>query len=144
MKPEPMLVVVAILAVFVSGCQDLREFTGTWSGEIEQSELIRRGFDIHTTLRMDISYVTDTELHATMSLDSGDPAEVVLDQSWLNDVFSDMTYRGDPLFVHMGWTTMNGNKFLVAIGYFRGHKLEVRLMSENMYGVFHMKKIRKE
>ncbi len=132
--------VLAVTILVSSGCQDLRTFTGTWSGEAEQSELIRRGFPLHTTLRMNIGYITDTELDATVSIDDGTPVPVILDRTWLNDVFSDMTYRGDPLLVHIGWISVGGKSYMTAIGYFKGPELEVRLMSEDMYGVFHMKK----
>ena len=146
-----------------SGCQDLKDYRGKWSGKIDQSRLVRRGLDICSRMELDIRRIGPTELDATLQLvrdteatvcsadiaDEGAvlalPSEAVdltLVPEVLNDSLANLELEGEPLFTHVSWIRLENAPILVFLSVFRDTKLEVRMVSPDAYASFRLKKVK--
>ncbi|MBN2723889.1 MAG: hypothetical protein JXR95_07470 [Deltaproteobacteria bacterium] len=152
---------LGILFLF-SSCQEIKEFRGEWRGGIKQTRLVRKGLDVCSVLVLDIRDVSSSTLDASIrfernpdmpscSADIPDEDPVVISlpsenadieeiHEYLNDALSGMSFEGDPLFTHLAWVTIDARTIGVVISFLRGPKINVRIVSPGLYGVFRLEK----
>jgi hypothetical protein len=129
------LILVVLYALFLVSCQDIRLFSGEWKGNVEQSQLIRRGVDYRTQIILNVEEVNSSTLKANLSLsldtslapydDCPDPLdtdkckpivltnlpvqniELKLVKEYLNDAISSNSFEGEPLFTQMAYVDLD-------------------------------------
>ncbi len=159
--PRFLFVVILAFCCFLPACQDLAEYRGAWQGSVEQSRLIRRGIDICAQAVLDVRELGNTRLDATLTLQTrpdaercssqvpgegavwspaGESAQLSIVPEILNDALADMTIEGDPLFTHVAWASFPGRTLLVFLSVFRGQRMEMRIVSPELYAYFPLKK----
>jgi len=147
------------LLVWVAACQDLKEYRGAWAGRIEQSRLMRRGFDICTRADLEIRQLGSSTLDASLTLrrspdatvcsadlpDEGAvlalPSETVVlapVPEILNDALANLQLEGEPLFTHLSWIRLQGQPHLVFLTVYRHDRLELRITGPDAYASFRL------
>lgn len=151
------------LVFWLFGCQDLKEYRGSWAGRIEQSRLVRRGFDICTRADLEVRALGSTTLDASLTLrrhpdaavcsadlpDEGAvlplPSETVTLSpvpEILNDALANLQIEGEPLFTHLSWVRLAGQPHLVFLTVYRDDRLELRITGSDAYASFRLGRAR--
>lgn len=158
-SPYHSLWVLLLPLLALGACQDLKEYRGAWAGRIEQSRLMRRGFDICTRADLEIRQVGASTLDASLSLrrspdatvcsadlpDEGAvlalPSETVIlapVPEILNDALANLQLEGEPLFTHLSWIRLEGQPHLVFLTVYRNDRLELRITGPDAYATFRL------
>lgn len=138
------------------GCRKIDDFEGRWAGEVVADESVRKGFEPHTKMEMNITYISPRALEAEISTCLGaaeteDCTPYLFQQVALepvekarNDDLRDMMYGGEPYAIHLMAAQPNDpaeGPFLVFVSLHSATRVEVRLVRANeMYGVFKLTK----
>jgi hypothetical protein len=134
------IVFLALSALLATGCEDLRQFTGQWSGPISPDPNQQHGFD--ATARMDatVGSVSRYGIDLTLTLPGAtDPSRFELIRYAAQDVLADMRLPGDPLRTYLGFIRTAGqDSILTVVSLYAEARIEVRLIrgTETTYGVF--------
>ena len=158
-----MIWTLALPLLWLAACQDLKEYRGEWEGAVEQSRLVRRGFDICTRAHLELRQVGATTLDASLTLrrnadaavcsadlpDEGPvlalPSETVVlapVPEILNDALSNLQIEGEPLFRHISWIRLAGQPHMVFLTVYRNDRLELRLAGPEAYATFRLGRVR--
>jgi hypothetical protein len=119
----------------VAGCNDVRDFAGSWSGEVQGSPTPADAEGIGlATLTID---TIDTHgLRGSLSITSSDAAGATLVDSPFSsleqaeaDVLASMTFAGDPLRVYLAFVpARQGADVLAVISLYDSQRVELRLL----------------
>ncbi len=143
MEPGPAAAVLLGSLVALAGCQDLRDFTGTWSGPRVGGEHVRRGFgsDANATLEVNDIDLDDIDARLSTNDDLFDGARIVAVREAEADVLTTMTFDGSPLrvFIAFAETRDGGGDATAFISLYSDDRIELRLLrggNEPLYGIF--------
>lgn len=153
---------VSLISLISASCQDVKDYRGTWRGNVKQSRLVRKGLDICSVIVLDINEVSSSSLNASIRFEVNpeipacsaalpDEGPVLIDlpsesfpltpsKEYLNDEMSEMNFQEDTFFTHLAWVNTPTGSFGILISFFRGPKISVRILSPDIFGVFHLKK----
>jgi hypothetical protein len=133
-----------LVVMLLVGCNDVREFRGTWQGSrVGEAEVLRVGPGDAATLTIDDldghgiqARLAVDGLLAETSLASIPGAEA--------DALSNMTFAGSPLRVYLAFAPMTdgAGDALVLIALYDDQRVEVRLLrngSSPLYAIFALK-----
>jgi hypothetical protein len=131
------LIALALLA----GCNDLRDFRGTWSGDrVGDVEALRQGPGDRATLAIDA--IDAHGLGGTLAIDGlfGETELRSIDGAEA-DVLANMTFSGAPLRVYLAFVAVGdgrGDAF-VLVALYDDRRIEVRVLrggSTPLYAIF--------
>jgi hypothetical protein len=131
---------LALSALMASGCEDLRQFSGQWSGNVSPDPNHQHGFDPMARLDATVGAVSRYGIDLTMTLPGAtDPSRFELIRYAAQDVLADMRLPGDPLRTYLGFIRVTGQEpFLTVVSLYAEARIEIRLIrgAEASYGVF--------
>jgi hypothetical protein len=132
-----------VLIVACVGCNDLRDFRGTWRGpRVGSGPALNVGLTGGAQATLEIDEIDAHGIQANLSLDG-----LVMDQSFAPvpgaeaDVLSLMSFAGSPLRVYLGFVpTIDGSGDALAIvALYPDHRVEVRVLrggAAPVYAIF--------
>jgi hypothetical protein len=131
-----LLVVVALVA----GCEDLRQFSGTWVGGVSPDPVHQHGFGPEATVRATVANVTRSHLEMTLEV-PGRPGAFRFEsiRRAAQDALADLRLPAEPLRTYLGFVSPPGEPpFLAVVSLFAEDRIDVRLIrgSDEAYGVF--------
>lgn len=136
-----------LLATFValsSGCLDIRDFEGTWSGSrVGDDPVLQVGFAEQSSATLVVDDVDLLTLEGSLTT-SGDElvsAEIRPIAGATADAISDMTFAGSPERVYLSFVepTDGAGDALAIVALYNDDRVEVRILRGNpapLYGVF--------
>lgn len=140
---------ILVATLLVAGCTDLRDYTGTWRGNIVRSEYLRHGFDSDTSVVLTVESIDRStmtgHLRLTPSQDStsGFDATLIPVVEAENDALGDMDFDGDPLSTYIFFVPAADTSeasALVILSAHSGDRMEMRILRHDLYGVFKLRK----
>lgn len=141
-KIATLLAVLPVLAApaLLGGCEDLRQFSGQWSGNVSRDPNQQFGFGPEARLDVNVGGVTKYGIDMTLTLPGADVASrFELIKHAAEDVLADMRLPGDPLRTYLGFVRVTGQEpFLAVVSLYAEGRIEVRLIRgpDTAYGVF--------
>lgn len=122
------------------GCEDMRQFTGTWVGEVSRDPAHQIGFGEGARLRANIGTITRAQLDATLEL-PGTMRFVRFEpvRHAAGDILADMRLPGDPLRTYLGFVRpAEEPAYLAVVSLYPENRVQVRLIRgpDESYGVF--------
>jgi hypothetical protein len=140
---------MVLAALLPSGCTDLRDYTGTWQGNIVRSSYLRQGFDSDTSAVLTIESIDRSTLIGHLELTpvqdstSGFDATLIPVVEAENDALGDMSFDGDPLSTYLFFVAPVDTaeaSALVILSAHAGDRIEMRILRHDLYGVFKLSK----
>jgi hypothetical protein len=145
-----VLLLFALIAL--AGCEDLRQFAGTWDGQVASDPQHRVGFEEGARLRAFVGGARRSQLDLALQLPGRGqlvdnpqacPGCVRFEsiQHASDDVLGDVRLAGEPLRTYFGFVTPVGEPpFLAVVSLFGEDRVEVRLIrgAHDVYGVFYL------
>ena len=132
-----MLVLVTLLA----GCNDLRDFRGTWEGaRVGDAEVLRVGAGVRASLTIDS--IDAHGLAGRLVIDGLLPEQTLESLPGAEaDAVANMTFAGAPLRVYLSFVPIpdGGGEALALIALYDDRRIEVRLLrggSSPLYAIF--------
>jgi hypothetical protein len=136
------LLLAAVLGA--AGCEDLRQFYGSWHGRISPDPAHQTGFNGTATLHAEVLAVTRYDLDLTLSLPGrSGPLRFEPIRQVTHDVLADMHMPGDPLRCYLGFVRPPDEEpYLTVVSLYAESRIEVRLIRgpESAYGVFFLER----
>lgn len=140
---------VLMATLLAAGCTDLRDYTGTWRGNIVRNSYLRHGFDSDTSVVLTVDSIDRSTLigHLTLSPSqdstSGFDATLIPVVQAENDALGDMDFDGDPLSTYIFFIApvdTSEASALVVLSAHSGDRMEMRILRHDLYGVFKLKR----
>jgi hypothetical protein len=137
------LATLVLLGTIWCGCNDLREFRGSWSGpRVGEAPEVRVGVDEAATATLVIEELDAHGLRAQLSVD-----DLVSEAAFSSlpgaeaDALAGMTFAGSPLRVYLGFLPVpdGGGEALALIALYDDKRIEVRVLRGGMrplYAIF--------
>jgi hypothetical protein len=140
----PVRVAAATLFALASGCLDLRDFRGSWSGpRVGDDPLLRQGFDEDASADLEVETSSLDRLRARLSTSGGelDDASIEPLAAAEADVLGDIQLSGAParVFLAFAGTTDGAGDALVITALYPDPRIEVRVLRGDpspLYGIF--------
>ncbi len=143
MRRGPAAAVLLGSLVALAGCQDLRDFTGTWSGPRVGGEHVRQGFGSGASATLEINGIDLDGINARLSTndDRFGGATIVAVPGAEADVLTTMTFDGSPLRVFIAFAEARdgGGAATAFISLYSDDRIEMRLLrggDNPLYGIF--------
>jgi hypothetical protein len=134
---------LAALTTFItSGCQDLRDYAGGWTGEISPDPALSQGFAAGTTLNADVSAASRDGIALVASW-QGKTGTFVPIRRAAGDVLGEAQLPGEPLRTFFGFLAPAGEApYLAVVSLYQENRLELRLIrgADEAYGVFTLRR----
>jgi hypothetical protein len=139
-KPRRYLLIVLLAALGAGGCEDLRQFAGSWAGEISRDPQLQHGFAAGVVLSARIANASRSGIDMNLTL-PGDTAALRFEpiRHAAADVLADVHLTGEPLRTFFGFVSpANQAPYLTIVSLYAEDRLEVRLIRgpNDAYGVF--------
>jgi hypothetical protein len=153
LSPPLLLLLVALLPV--GGCEDLRQFSGPWTGTISRDPNHQHGFARDATLSLTVGGVTRYGLDMTVTLPGATgTSRFEPMRHAVQDVLADLRLPGDPLRTYLGFVRtgaaggaqppeapappLSTEPYLAVVSLYAEERIEVRLIRgpDADYGVF--------
>ncbi len=156
-QPEPvprrpgvtLLPLVVMLMSLVTGCTDLRDYTGVWRGNIVRNQYLRNGFDSDTSVELTITSINRSSLVGHLRLSPAQQSTSGFDATLIpvveanNDALGELDFDGDPLSTYIFFVpavdTAEASALVILSTHF-GDRIELRVLRHDLYGVFKLKK----
>ena len=132
------------LCVLAGGCLDVRDFEGSWAGEIISEASVRQGFV--ATARVDqltLSNVDLNRMNATLTTSDGKFSNTRLNRviRYTADPMASMSFDSDPVRSYLHFAPLSnetrGCDAMVLISLFGDKHVEMRIIRGNdLFGVF--------
>jgi hypothetical protein len=133
-------------ALALAGCQDLREYAGTWTGEVSGDPELAHGFAPASNISVEISSANRDAIAFSVQLAPGAPAAPFQPiRRAAGDALGDVQFAGGPLRTFFGYVTPPGEApYLAIISLFAEARVELRLIRgiDDAYGVFALHRAR--
>jgi hypothetical protein len=136
------LLAVAVVAAALTGCQDLRDYAGEWTGTISSDPALGHGFAPGTTINASVSAADREGIGLVVSWD-GKTAPFVPIRRATGDALSEAQLPGEPLRTFFGFVQPAGDPpYLSVVSLFPENRLELRLIrgADEAYGVFTLRR----
>jgi hypothetical protein len=130
-----------VLVTLLAGCNDLRDFRGTWEGaRVGEAPVLRVGAGDRASLSID-----DLDAHGLagrLAIDGLLPEQTLESVPGAEaDAVASMTFAGRPLRVYLAFVPIpdGGGEALALIALYDDHRIEVRVLrggSRPLYAIF--------
>jgi hypothetical protein len=135
---------VTLLTLAAQGCIDIREFEGTWAGDIVSEPAVRQGFT--TEVRVEALQLENVDLEglgARLTTSDGKFKDQPLTRvnKFSNDTIASLTFDGAPLRSYLMFAPLSGETVggpaMMVISLFADDHTELRILRGNdLFGVF--------
>jgi len=132
-----------VVAALLVGCNDLRDFAGTWDGRrVGDDPVLRVGVSATAHATLSIAQCDTHVFRGLLSIDGLlQPTEVDSIAGVEADALSDLTFAGSPLRVFMAFVPMSDGHgdAIAVIGLFADHRIDIRIMRQGaspVYAIF--------
>jgi hypothetical protein len=133
----------ATVLLLLAGCNDLRDFRGTWGGKrVGDDALVLHNNVQKSTATLTIDAIGARGLTGRLAVEGLVPETPIASIEGAEaDVLSGITFSGAPLRVYLAFTPLpdgNGDA-LAIIALYDDHRVEVRLLrggAQPLYGIF--------
>ena len=137
------LATLALFAILVLGCNDVRAFEGTWKGpRVGDPAPLHVGVAMTASATLAIDAIDTHGLRGALSI-SGlvDAAPFVSIEGAEADVLSGISFNGAPIRVYLAFVTIpdGGGEALAVIALYDERRIEVRVLrggAQPLYGIF--------
>jgi hypothetical protein len=134
--------VLGVVAL-AGGCNDVRDFAGTWRGpRVGDTPALRVGVASDAEATLEIDTIDKHGLSGTLTVDGlVDAADIASVEGAEADALAGITFAGSPLRVYLAFAAASdtGGDLLAVIAIFDGDRVEIRLLRGGpspVYGVF--------
>jgi hypothetical protein len=142
------VILSGLVVAGTSACVDVRDFKGTWFGQIISEEAIRQGFTEKTQVdELQLSDVDLQGLTAILTTSDGKFSQTALTRviKFSNDILSSLTFDGDPLRTYLLFAPLASEPSKppaqMLISLFGDDRVEIRIVRGNdLFGVFRLKR----
>jgi hypothetical protein len=134
-----------LLLAALAGCEDLRQFADSWTGEVSRDPQLQHGFAPRSTLSARIAGVTREGIDMTVTL-PGQPASLRFEpiRRASGDVLADVRFAGEPLRTFFGFVSpLDQPPYLTVVSLYAEDRVEVRLIRgpNEAYAVFALARV---
>jgi hypothetical protein len=134
------LPLLAAALLTVTGCEDLRQFAGSWAGEVSRDPQHQHGFGAGAVLSARVATATRYGIDMTVTL-PGQTGAVRFEpiRHAADDVLADVRLAGEPLRTFFGFVSPPDQApYLAVVSLYAEERLEIRLIRgpNEAYGVF--------
>ena len=143
-----ILLAVGLGLLAATGCADVRDYKGTWTGTVVSSTHLRRGFDSGTPLTITLTRIDKTSIEGRVTIPASaaglaafTDAELQPLEAARNDVLGELTFAGDPLATYLYFIAPDDpaeEHALVLVSAHAGERLELRVLRHDLYGIFRL------
>lgn len=140
--------VLVVLTLTSGGCIDVRDYAGTWVGDIVSEKRVRQGFE--DSVRVEPLVLEDVDLEAvsaTLTTTDGKFYRTRLTRvnKFSNDTLASLTFDGDPLRSYLLFAPLDHEPdawpAMMVISLFTDDRVELRILrGNNLFGVFNLKR----
>jgi hypothetical protein len=130
-----------VLVTLLAGCNDLRDFRGTWEGaRVGDVSALRVGAGERASLAIDS--IDAHGLAGRLAIDGLLPEQPVSSLAGAEaDALADMTFAGSPLRIYLAFVPVpdGAGEALALISLYDDHRIEVRVLrggSSPLYAIF--------
>jgi hypothetical protein len=138
------LLFAAILALAAAGCQDLRNFKGTWHGSLSQDPALAQGFAAGSTAALEITAADTLSIHGRLSLPPlFDETALVSIAGAAADALGEAKVGSSALRTYFAFATpTSGDPALLVVSLFEGERVELRVVrgTADLFGLFDLAK----
>jgi hypothetical protein len=145
-RPRWTLAAAALLgALAAAGCEDLRQFAGSWAGEVSRDPQHQHGFGAGAVLAARIANATRYSVDMTVTL-PGQTGAVRFEpiRHAADDVLADVRFAGEPLRTFFGFVSPPEQApYLAVVSLYAEERVEIRLIRgpNEAYGVFALSRL---
>jgi hypothetical protein len=130
-----------VLVTLLAGCNDLRDFRGTWEGaRVGDASVLRVGAGDRASLTID--NIDAHGLAGRLTIDGLLPEQTFASLSGAEaDALADMTFAGSPLRIFLAFVPVpdGGGEALALLALYDDHRIEVRVLrggTRPLYAIF--------
>jgi hypothetical protein len=140
-RPSRRLGFLVLAAALGAGaCEDLRQFSGSWAGEISRDPQLQHGFAAGAVLSARLANATRQGIDMNLTL-PGETGALRFEpiRHAAGDVLADVQLPGEPLRTFFGFVSpANQSPYLTIVSLYAEDRLEIRLIRgpNEAYGVF--------
>lgn len=142
-----MRLALVVAAIALSGCVDVHELQGDWSGQrIGEVPALRVGFEASASAALELDSVEQGAIAGRLTI-SGviDDAQLEPIPGAQADALASLSHGGNPLAVHLAFveTSDGGGPATVFISVYDSDRIEVRVLrggAQPLYGVFRLRR----
>lgn len=139
---------IALLSLSPLGCQDLREYTGSWEGTVSGDPALSHGFAPTTQVTAEFTAASHEGVAFTLVLKPGiQAAHFVPIKRAAGDLLADVELPGEPLRTFFGFVDPPGGAepYLTIVSLYPENRVELRLIrgADDAYGVFSLHRAQK-
>ncbi len=134
---------LTVFAVVLAGCNDLRDFRGTWTGaRVGEAAVVRVGVQPGAAATLAIADLDTHGLHGSLTITGlVEDAPIESLPGAEADALSGMTFTGAPLRVYLSFVAIpdGGGEALALIALFDDHRIEARILRGGgvpLYAIF--------
>jgi hypothetical protein len=138
-----LLLALTLASSLLAGCNDLRDFRGTWQGSLMSNEaVLRQGMADNAVANLEIIALDRHGLRARLDIGGVAYGEIVSVPGAEADVLATMTFNNAPLRVYLCFAPMqSGDAAVVLISLFDDSRIELRVIrggspATSIYAVF--------
>lgn len=134
-----------VLVVVLGGCNDLRDFSGTWQGErVGEAAVVRVGVAMNARATLTVEAIDSHGFSGHLVVDGIADADLASLAGAEADALAGMTFAGSPLRVYLAFVPTHdaGGEALAVIALYDDHRVEVRLLrggTTPLYAIFALK-----
>lgn len=135
------IVAAAVVAITVSGCEDIRGFEGQWQGAVSADPSLGKGFARGDVVAISIESVTRDRIGMALVLPgASEPTRFSPIRSASADALGELRLPGEPLRTFLGYVDApaGGTPYLAIVSLYAEKRVELRLIrgADESYGVF--------
>jgi len=142
------LILVLLIVAGFTGCIDVRNFAGTWSGDVVSEPALRQGFtDAVRVDPLELSNVDLEGISAVLTTSDKKFEGAVLNRvpKFSNDTLASLTFDGDPLRSYLLFASLASESerraAMMLVSLFSDEHVELRILRDNdLFGVFHLRR----
>lgn len=130
-----------VLVTLLAGCNDLRDFRGTWEGaRVGDAQVLRVGAGDRASLIID--HIDAHGLAGRLAVEGLLPEQSFESVAGAEaDALANMTFAGSPLRIYLAFVPVSdgGGEALALIALYDDHRVEVRMLrggSRPLYAIF--------
>lgn len=136
----------AALVVLAAGCEDVRQFQGSWAGPVAADPAHQQGFAADAVVRANVASVSRTTLQMNVALPGrADTVAFEPIRHAADDALGDLRLEGEPLRTFLGYVRPQGEApILAVVSLFAEDRIDLRLIRgpDELYGVFALRRAR--
>jgi len=138
--------IIGVALCLLSGCTDVRDFAGSWSGKVVAEEAVRQGFSPEASVELlTLNDIDLQSMTATLTTDDGKfkGTPLVRIEKSASDALASLSFTGAPLRSYLLFaplaSELSSCPASMVISLFSDDHVELRIFRANeLFGVFNL------